>query len=171
MNKIKLCILLFCITSISFSQEYYPKTNGVKTPEKSSTVFINATIYVSPTEIIKNGTLIIENNKIVAVGKNISIPSNVEKIDLKGKTIYPSFIDIYSSFGIKKVKKAIGLKSPQYDANRKGFYWNDHIIRKRRRITKIRFWYRKYSYRRCCSSRHRYFSSTRPKGKSSIPNY
>ena len=127
MNKIKLCILLFCITSISFSQEYYPKTNGVKTPEKSSTVFLNATIYVSPTEIIKNGTLIIENNKIVAVGKNISIPSNVEKIDLKGKTIYPSFIDIYSSFGIKKVKKAIGLKSPQYDANRKGYYWNDHI--------------------------------------------
>jgi len=113
--------------SVSYSQEYHPKTNGVKTPDYSITAFTNATIYVSPSEIIKNGTLLIENNTIIAIGGGVHIPKKTETIDLSGKTIYPSFIDIYSSFGVEKPKREKGHHSPQFDANRKGYYWNDHI--------------------------------------------
>ena len=127
MKQFKLCIFLCFIISISFSQEYHPKTNGVKTPKYSTIAFTNATIYVSPTEIIKKGSLLVENNKIIAVGTSIKIPENIETIDLSGKNIYPSFIDIYSSFGIGKLKSKKGHDSPQYDANREGYYWNDHV--------------------------------------------
>lgn len=126
MKKIKLSLCLFLTMSLSFAQEYIPKTDGVKTPESTTIAFTNATIYVSPTEIISNGTLLVENNTIKAVGKSVKIPKNIETVDLSGKTIYPSFIDIYSSFGVDKVKGK-PYKSPQYDANRKGYYWNDHI--------------------------------------------
>ena len=126
MKKIKLSLCLFLMMSLSFAQEYIPKTDGVKTPESTLIAFTNATIYVSPTEVISNGTLLIENNTVKAVGKSVKIPKNVETVDLTGKTIYPSFIDIYSSFGVEKVKGK-PYKSPQYDANRKGYYWNDHI--------------------------------------------
>jgi imidazolonepropionase-like amidohydrolase len=126
MKKLTLSLYLFLMISVSFSQEYIPKTNGVKTPEATTIAFTNATIYVSPAEIILNGTLLIENNTIKAVGKSVTIPKNTETIDLSGKTIYPSFIDIYSSFGVEKIKGK-PYKSPQYDANRKGYYWNDHI--------------------------------------------
>ena len=126
MKKIKLSLCLFLMVSLSFAQEYIPKTDGVKTPESTLIAFTNATIYVSPTEVISNGTLLIENNTVKAVGKSVKIPKNVETVDLTGKTIYPSFIDIYSSFGVEKVKGK-PYKSPQYDANRKGYYWNDHI--------------------------------------------
>jgi imidazolonepropionase-like amidohydrolase len=126
MKKIKLSLCLFLTMSLSFAQEYIPKTDGVKTPESTTIAFTNATIYVSPTEIISNGTLLVENNTIKAVGKSVKIPKNIETVDLSGKTIYPSFIDIYSSFGVYKVKGK-PYKSPQYDANRKGYYWNDHI--------------------------------------------
>ena len=127
MKQFKLGIFLCFIMSVSFSQEYHPKTNGVKTPKTSIIAFTNATIYVSPTEIIKKGTLLVENNKIIAIGSTVNIPANTETIDLSGKTIYPSFIDIYSSFGIEKLKREKRHNSPQYDANREGYYWNDHI--------------------------------------------
>jgi len=113
--------------SVSYSQEYHPKTNGVKTPSYSITAFTNATIHVSPSETINNATLLIENNKIIAIGTTVNVPKNTEVINLSGKTIYPSFIDIYSSFGIEDLKRKKGSNSPQYDANRKGYYWNDHI--------------------------------------------
>ena len=43
--------------------------------------------------------------------------------------MYPSFIDIYSDFGITKPKgkPRSRREKPQYDAGRKGYYWNDHI--------------------------------------------
>ena len=49
-------------------------------------------------------------------------------IDISGKSIYPSFIDIYTSFGITPPKSDNeSNRSPQYDAKREGYYWNDHI--------------------------------------------
>mgnify|MGYP000303652648 CR=1 FL=1 len=126
MKKLKLSLCLFLMVSLTFAQEYIPKTDGVKTPKTSIVAFTNATIYVSPTKVITNGTLLIENNTIKAVGKNVKTPDNIEIINLNGKSIYPSFIDAYSSFGVAKVKGK-PYKSPQYDANRKGYYWNDHI--------------------------------------------
>jgi hypothetical protein len=44
------------------------------------------------------------------------------------KTIYPSFIDVYSSFGVKTPTRSRGRsRSTQYEATRDGYYWNDHI--------------------------------------------
>ncbi|GFD92884.1 periplasmic amidohydrolase [Alteromonas sp. KUL156] len=90
--------------------------------------FTNATIYVTPTQVIKKGTLLIKDGKVVAVGKSVNIPNEAQVINLDGKSMYPSFVDAYSTFGIAKPKRESGRgKRPQYDAGRKGYYWNDHI--------------------------------------------
>lgn len=41
-------------------------------------------------------TIIVENNKIIALGKNIEIPSNAVIIDLSDKTVLPGFIDAHT---------------------------------------------------------------------------
>ena len=46
-------------------------------------------------EVIKNGTVIIENNRIKAVGADIEIPSGAKTIDVSGKTIIPGLIDFH----------------------------------------------------------------------------
>ena len=121
-------VLLFLSYSVTQSQEYFPINTGVKTSKNTVVAFKNATIYVTPTNIIKNGTLLIKDGKVVQVGKRVSIPKGAKIIDIKGKTIYPSFIDVYSSFGIAKAKRPSNSnRRPQYDAGRKGYYWNDHI--------------------------------------------
>lgn len=114
--------------SYSFAQEYIPKNDGVKTNTSNYTAFTNAKIYITPTQIVDNGTLLIKDGKVVASGNNVSVPKNAVTVDVSGKTIYPSFIETYSDFGMKPVENASSnRRSPQYDASREGFYWNDHI--------------------------------------------
>ena len=125
----KLFFLLFFLSfTIVYAQDYFPTDSGVKTTETTLVALTNATIYVTPKKVIKKGTLLIENGKVIGVGRSVKIPTGTETIDLSGKTIYPSFIDIYSDFGIKKPKRASGnSRVTQYDASREGYYWNDHI--------------------------------------------
>ena len=125
----KLILLLFFFTlHVSHAQEYFPTDSGVKTTKNTAFAFTNATIYVTPTEVLKNATLLIKDGKVDAVGKSVKIPEGTITTDLEGKTIYPSFIDAYSGFGISKPKRAASrTRGTQYDASREGYYWNDHI--------------------------------------------
>jgi len=49
-------------------------------------------------EVIEEGTIIIDHNKVVAVGKasEVSIPQNAKVIDVTGKTIMPGIIDVHA---------------------------------------------------------------------------
>jgi len=52
-------------------------------------------------EVIENGTIIVHENKIEAIGKSadISVPSNVKVIDVTGKTIMPGIVDAHAHVG------------------------------------------------------------------------
>ena len=126
MIKTYLRLLIFMCGFSLFAQDYFPSNSGVVANNSNYTAFTNATIHVSPTEIIDNGTLLIKEGKVVSVGQAINIPKNTTTIDLSGKTIYPSFIDLYTTFGVTKPKR--GGDGPPYGASRSGFYWNDHIM-------------------------------------------
>lgn len=130
--RIKLLIcLLFGLALNVKAQEYFPKNDGVKAQENSNyTILTNARIHVDPETVIEDGVLAVKNGKVTAVGKNIRIPDNSVVIDLKGKDVYPSFIDLFTNFGIKKPEGGGGSPysgNPQYHASREGYYWNDHI--------------------------------------------
>jgi len=127
---IKKLILLWSFFGVFtlFAQDYFPKNDGVKSKNTNFTAFTNATVFITPSKSINDGTLLIQDGNVINVGVNIILPKNTLIINLKGKSIYPSFIDLYSDFGISKPKRESGdRRSPQYSASREGFYWNDHI--------------------------------------------
>ncbi|MDB9782591.1 amidohydrolase family protein [Winogradskyella sp.] len=126
MTKTLLQLFIFMCSFSLFAQDYFPSNSGVIANNSNYTAFTNATIHVSPTEIIENATLLIKEGKVIAVGKSVSIPKNTTSIDLSGKSIYPSFIDMYTTFGVSKPKR--GGNGSQYGPGRSGFYWNDHIM-------------------------------------------
>jgi imidazolonepropionase-like amidohydrolase/Tol biopolymer transport system component len=72
----------------------------LKTDKPSGTiVFKNARIItMNGSEVIENGTLVVESNIIKAIGKTgaINIPANALQIDCIGKTIMPGFIDAHA---------------------------------------------------------------------------
>jgi imidazolonepropionase-like amidohydrolase len=60
----------------------------------------NASIETVTKGVITNGTVIIRNGKIEAVGTNVQVPQGAEVIDCKGSWIYPGMIDSGSRLGL-----------------------------------------------------------------------
>jgi imidazolonepropionase-like amidohydrolase len=123
---ILLLILLFGIVKID-AQEYFPNNESVQNKNNNFTAFTNAKIFVTPTQVIEKGTLIIQNGKVIGAGVDLQIPKNCKIVNLDGKYVYPSFIDIYTSFGIEKPKKSTASDGDSYDTKRIGYYWNESI--------------------------------------------
>ncbi len=63
----------------------------------------NARIETVTNGVIENGTIVIENDVIVAIGANVEIPSGAEIIDCNGQTIYPGMIDAGTRLGLVEI--------------------------------------------------------------------
>ena len=130
----------FMVCSTLVAQDYFPENDGVKSNNNNYTAFTNAKIYVTPTQVIARGTLLIQNGKVKQIGTSVTLPKNTVVVDAKGLSIYPSFIDVYSKFGVEQPKKPSGGgRAAQYDASREGYYWNDHIMPENAAITKFKY--------------------------------
>src|SRR5690349_10630487 len=57
-------------------------------------VIRNARIVTVTGGEIENGTVVISDGKIAAVGANVSAPAGAKEIDGKGLTVYPGMIDL-----------------------------------------------------------------------------
>lgn len=127
--KVYSFLLALVIAQPMFSQEAetYP-VNGVYTKNHTYYAFKNATIYVDGETIIEKGTLVIKDGRVEKVGALVTIPKGAVVFDLKGKFIYPSFIDMYSNYGMPEVEKAEWNPNPQMESNTDGAYaWNQSI--------------------------------------------
>ncbi|MBN8702008.1 MAG: amidohydrolase family protein [Bacteroidetes bacterium] len=126
----RILIALFfatCILYSSTAQETF-HINGIYEKATSYYAFANATIHVDYNAELKNAILLIKEGKIIDVGEKITIPKDAIVIDLKGKHIYPSFIDLYSSYGMPEIKKNTGMPTPQLETATRGAYnWNQAI--------------------------------------------
>ncbi len=49
--------------------------------------------------VIENGTIVIKDNRIDAIGSNVSVPAGAKRIDVRGKTIIPGLIDVHAHVG------------------------------------------------------------------------
>ncbi len=106
------------------AQQTFPY-NGVLAKDVTIIAFTNATIFVDATTKLDNATLIIEKGKIVDAGVDVKIPSNAVVYDMKGLSIYPSFIDAFSDFGLPQ---ATPTEVTAASSDPKGaFGWNPAI--------------------------------------------
>ena len=56
---------------------------------------------------IENGTVVIQNGKIAAVGANAAIPAGAEKIDGKGLSVFPGMIDAATNVGLAEIGQGV----------------------------------------------------------------
>ncbi|MBY0436316.1 MAG: amidohydrolase family protein [Cyclobacteriaceae bacterium] len=69
----------------------------------STFALTNATIETVTKGTIANGTVVISNGKITAVGTNISVPQGAEVINCNGMKIYPGMIDAGTRVGLVEI--------------------------------------------------------------------
>lgn len=119
-------IFSLLLGAYSQAQDIEPE-NGVIN-SKETVAFTNARIVVSASETIERGTLVIKDGVIINVGAAVIAPKNAIKIDLKGYTLYPSFIDIHVSEGVEKSPLKKQGMGPQLSTLKEGpYYWNQAI--------------------------------------------
>ncbi len=61
---------------------------------------VNGKIIPITSDVINQGTILIENGKIKAVGKEIAVPEGAEIFDADGKWVLPGFIDAHSHLSL-----------------------------------------------------------------------
>ncbi|MBC7968084.1 MAG: amidohydrolase, partial [Fuerstia sp.] len=98
----------------SFEINYPLGAFGRKEPPavSAAVAFVHATIWTcGPEGIIEDGTLVIDNGRIVAVGKDVEIPEETQIIDVQGMHITPGIIDCHSHMatdgGVNEATQAI----------------------------------------------------------------
>jgi imidazolonepropionase-like amidohydrolase len=108
--------------------------NGVQDNRPTAYALTNATLYLDYQTSIKNATVLVQDGKILASGANVSVPQGFATINLNGKFVYPSFIEMYSDYGVSAPQAKNGERaqrrrqSPQFDTDKQGaYYWNQAV--------------------------------------------
>ncbi len=98
-----LCLSVFICGQVSsvFAQNDGSEQNVLG--KAGTFAIINARIVTVSGAVIENGTVLIQDGKIAAVGANLSVPANAEKIDGKGLSVYPGMIDAGTTLGLAEI--------------------------------------------------------------------
>lgn len=116
------------------AQSSFP-VNGVVDPREHCYAFTHATVVKDGASTISDATLIIRDGLIVSAGAGLTPPKDAVVVDCSGKYIYPSFIDLYTDYGIAEPERPRTFnpleffRGPaQINTNTKGpFNWNQAI--------------------------------------------
>lgn len=115
-----------------WAQETFP-VNDVQDVRTKAYAFTHATIFTAYNTQLKDATLLIRDGKVEAVGAGIQIPKGYVTVDLDGKFIYPSFIDMYTNYGIPEPERQRGgggfSGAEQIESNTKGPYNANEAIK------------------------------------------
>ncbi len=126
-QRIIFCAIIALLGPVAKAQETFP-VNGTHHENHNVYFLTNAAIHVDFETTIENGTLLIQEGYVTAVGTEIEKPKGAVKIDLKGKHIYPSFIDPFSNYGMPKLEKGKRGHGPQIESKKEGAYaWNQAL--------------------------------------------
>ena len=78
-------------------------------PAATLVAITNATIITASHGTIENGTIIIRNGKIAAIGKDLAVPAGAQVIDGKGKYVMPGIIDAHSHSSAEAINEGTRL--------------------------------------------------------------
>jgi len=128
LKRIYFAAVVLFFTQRGAAQTTFPN-NGAPHPVHTIYAFTNAVIHVDQDIIINNGSLVIQDGKIITAAEKANIPSSAIIYDLKGKHIYPSFIDLYSNFGLPEANQSKDPKrqGPPNEIKKGAYGWNPAI--------------------------------------------
>lgn len=93
------CTLIGSIVGLN-GRELTKPVEGLHSHTPRVHALVNATIITAPGESIEEGSVVIRNGLIEAVGKDIHIPQDARVWDCSKLVIYPGFIEAYSTVGM-----------------------------------------------------------------------
>lgn len=89
-------------------------------PAMAETVAITGgrVVTLGPAGTIDGGTVVIRDGQITAVGKNVTVPAGVRRIDATGKVVTPGLMDSLSRLGLVEVNAVEGTADAETEDDR-----------------------------------------------------
>lgn len=86
-----------------------PPRGLIEIPQGSEAyAIVGATVHTISGDVIESGTVLIEDNTITAVGKDLSIPQGATQVDATGLYVYPGLINAASTLGLVELPRIYG---------------------------------------------------------------
>jgi len=98
-----LLTLILCAGSVFAQQIGNPTMQQGVLPPRGTFAIRNARIVTVSGPDIENGTVVIRDGKIEAVGTNVNVPAGAHTIDGRGLSVYPGMIDAGTNMGLVEV--------------------------------------------------------------------
>jgi imidazolonepropionase-like amidohydrolase len=99
-----------------FAQGSTFPVNGTTDVRAELNVFEGATVHLNADETLIDGYIAVRRGRIEAVGSGtFTTTEPAVRHDLSGKEIYPSFVDLYSGWGVKTGERSRWDGKPHYD--------------------------------------------------------
>src|ERR1051325_3377100 len=89
---------------------------GAASASAQTVAIVGGKVYPVSGPPIENGTVVITNGKITAVGTNVPVPTGAQRIDATGKTVTHGFVKSSPQVGVQE----IGFGGPPVDASARG---------------------------------------------------
>ena len=96
-------ICVICGQTLLAQQIGNPTAQQGVTPPRGVFAIRNARIVTVSGPDIENGTVVIRDGKIEAVGAMVNVPANAQTIDGRGLSVYPGMIDAGTNMGLVEV--------------------------------------------------------------------
>jgi imidazolonepropionase-like amidohydrolase len=92
-----------CVLSVTlFSSAYAHDMVPGKVPA-NPVLFQNATLHTATDGIKADHDMVVDNGKIIAIGKGLTVPENADVLDMTGKHIYPGLIALSTTIGLVEI--------------------------------------------------------------------
>ncbi|MGB8476319.1 MAG: amidohydrolase family protein [Candidatus Acidiferrum sp.] len=94
--------VLWLATAFAVACSFSPVSRAQSEPP-SSYALTHAKIFTLAGPPIDDGTLVIRDGKIAAVGANVEVPKGAQVIDVKGLQVYPGLFDPITQMGLSEI--------------------------------------------------------------------
>jgi hypothetical protein len=87
-------------SSSAYAQVSANRLEGLRDNTPRWHAITGARIVIAPGKVIDNGTLVIRDGRITAVGADVVVPNGARVWKLEGRSVYAGFIDVASLVGV-----------------------------------------------------------------------
>ena len=97
-TNVLLFAAVFVCSAVSVAADAIPAAK-----QKNPIALVGGTIHTVSGQVLEGATIVFEKGTITAIGANVSIPPNAQRIDVSGKHLYPGIIDSYDRIGLMEI--------------------------------------------------------------------
>ncbi|HEV2197174.1 MAG TPA: amidohydrolase family protein [Candidatus Acidoferrum sp.] len=115
--------LLYVLCLLNFQYFLFAPVSDAQAQPPSAYAITHAKIFTLAGSPIEDGTLVIRDGKIAAVGSSVEVPAGAQVIDAKGLQVYPGLFDAVTQMGLSE----IGAVSATVDTTETGNYNPDVV--------------------------------------------